>query len=453
MNRNEGSVKEIFFLAYPLFISQSVDVGMNFTDRFLLAQIGKNELASTLSGGILNYLFSNLIFGILAQMIPLIAQFFGAKEIKNGIRTFQQGFFLYLILSPILFFIAYNFAPNLLSIFGHEENLFNSEVKYFRILCFTIFTMNLRVFLGNFFIAVGRTRIVTLTSFFTLIINIPVSYVLIFGKLGFPKLGVEGAALGTVLASFLPILILVFKLFSNEFKQKYETNTPLRFKKDLFLKLIQYGLPTGFEMIINVGGFMVFSMVMYSYSSDVAAAISVVLNWDMLCFIPMFGISQSVGSLVGKYLGEGKKDLALKTANSSLLIGIVYASLITVICFSFTEYLILIFSPENSVESSSKFIEYAIQMLKISCAYFIFDSMYQILGGILRGAGDTFWTMMYSNFSMWTIAILVYICKNYFGFSPISSWMILTSMVWFLFISYYIRFKQKKWLDKLMIRE
>lgn len=452
-NTNEGSIKEIFLLAYPLFISQSVDVAMIFSDRFFLSNLGKEELASTLPGGILNYFFSNLIFGILAQMIPLISQYYGAKENQSAIRTFQQGFFLFLILSPIAFLSAYFFAPKLLSIFGHEESLYNSEVKYFRVLCFTIFSLNLRVLLGNFFIAIGRTRIVTLVSFFTVLINIPVSYILIFGKLGFPKMGVEGAALGTLIASISPIFILGFKFFSKEFQDKYQTKTNLKFDKELFLRLIRYGLPTGFEMIINVAGFMIFCMIMYSYSSDVAAAISIVLNWDMLCFIPMFGISQSVGSLVGKYLGEGKKNTALKTANSSLILGAIYASLITGCCFIFTNSLVRVFTPEAEFQSFEKVIEYGVSMLKISCAYFIADSMYQILGGILKGAGDSLWTMFMSNTLMWSIAITVYICKNFFGFSPIQSWMILSGMVFFLFGSFFLRFKQKKWLNRLMIRE
>ncbi len=453
MKAKEGSIKEIFLLAYPLFISQSVDVAMIFSDRFFLSDLGKNELASTLPGGILNYLFSNLIFGILAQMIPLISQYYAAKENENAIRTFQQGFFLFLILSPIAFFSAYFFAPKLLSIFGHEENLYNSEIKYFRVLCFTIFTLNLRVLIGNFFIAIGRTKIVTVVSFFTMLINIPVSYVLIFGKFGFPKLGVEGAALGTLIASISPVFILGVQFFSREFQENFQTKTNLKFDKVLFFRLLRYGLPTGFEMIINVAGFMFFCMVMYSYSSDVAAAISIVLNWDMLCFIPMFGISQSVGSLVGKYLGEGKKETALKTANSSLILGIIYASAITICCFLFTSSLVKVFTPETEFQSFEKVLEYGVLMLKISCAYFIADSMYQILGGILKGAGDSLWTMFMSNSLMWTIAISVYICKNYFGFSPIESWMILSGMVFVLFGSFFHRFYQKKWLNRLMIRE
>jgi len=444
-------IKELFPIALPIFFSQAIDVVMVFTDRFFLSRLSKEDLAATLSGGLILYLFSTLILGTLGQITALVGQYRGAGLVKDSIRTVHQGIFLSLSVGSILVLLSYVFAPSLFRFFGHESLLLQKEIEYYSVLAFSILLVSIRTSFSSFFIGIERSKIVTYASLGAVLMNIPLSYILIFGKLGFPAMGIAGAAIGTVISGFIPILIFVLKFYSKEFQKIYHTNLFPEINFSIMGKLLRYGLPAGMEMMINVAGFMFFTMIMYSYSSDVAAATTIVLNWDMVCFIPLLGIGQAVSGQIGKYLGEKNKAYALRSAYAALTFGWIYAIFITIIYFSQNYYLVTIFSPELDGQSFANVYHYATTMLRISCLYFLFDSTYSILGGILKGSGDTLWTMVTSNLMMWSCASIVYIAKNKYEFGPFMSWWILTGMVMSLGLLYSWRFWNKKWLDRLMI--
>ena len=216
------------------------------------------------------------------------------------------------------------------------------------------------------------------------------------------------------------------------------------------MQLLRYGFPAGMEMLVNVSGFLFFTMLMYSFSPDVAAATTIVLNWDMVCFVPLLGVSQAVGGLVGKYLGAERPDLALRSAWNSLKIGWIYAGFITFSYLTFTDFLIGLFAPEG-LQSFAGVLPYARTMLLISCFYFLFDATYAVLGGILKGAGDTLWTMAVSNSCMWGCALLIYFSRDAVGLTPVGAWIVLTTMVFLLGCVYFWRFWQGRWLKRLMI--
>ncbi|MDF3818268.1 MATE family efflux transporter [Leptospira sp. 96542] len=444
-------LKELLPIALPIFISQAIDVVMVFSDRFFLAQLGKEELAATLSGGMILYVFSTLIVGMLGQITSLVGQYRGAGFMHKAIQTVHQGIFISIVIGFLFVFFSKEFAPLLLDFFGHELSLSTKELEYYSILSFSIVTVSIRTSLASFFVGVERTKIVTLAAFVAVVINLPLTYVLVFGEFGFPKLGIQGAALGTVVAGLFPIIILTIKFYSKEFRIKFKTNTIIKLKTDIMYKLLRYGLPSGIEMSANVSGFLFFTMVMYSYSGDVAAATTIVLNWDMVCFVPLLGIGQAVSGQVGKYLGEKNRQSALRSAYSALCFGWIYSICITITYFTLNYYLVKLFMPLGGVYSFQNVAVYAEAMLKISCLYFLFDSTYSILGGILKGSGDTIWPMFISNIMMWACAIFVYHLKNNYGFGPLISWWALTAMVLCLGILYFRRFLQKKWLDRLMI--
>ncbi|PJD99412.1 MAG: hypothetical protein CK427_15875 [Leptospira sp.] len=447
----KGSIRELIPIALPIFVSQAIDVLMVFSDRFFLSRLSIEDLAATLSGGILQYVFSTLVLGTMGQITALSSQYIGAKQKGKAIQTVYQGLILSFVFAPILILISRTIAYPLFEFFGHEKSLLGKELEYYSILSFTIFTMSLRTTFASFFIGIGKTIIVTLASFSAVLINLPLTYALVFGKFGFPALGIKGAALGTLIASMLPIIILSIYFYSKKIHGIYNTRIKLTLNVNLMKKLVRYGLPSGIEMMVNVSGFMFFTMVMYSYSADVAAATTIVLNWDMVSFIPLLGIGQAVGGQVGKYLGEGNKEIALKSAYSALILGVAYSILVTILYISFTHSFVSLFAPDFKLESFQNVLNFATVMLRISCLYLFFDCIYTILGGILRGAGDTIWVMIVSNLAMWICASIVYYSKNHLELSPIGSWWMLTGMVMSLGILYAFRFFQKAWLNRLMI--
>lgn len=453
MNQNQarpGSIRELLPLAVPIFFSQAIDMAMIFCDRFFLAQLGKEQLAATLTGGILTFLFSTLMIGTFGQIAPLVGQYRGAGRGIQSVRVVHQGLLLCVIFPPLILAAANILSAELFAFFGHEAALAETELTYFRILSLTVITTSVRTVLANFFIGIGSSMVVTLASLSAVVLNVPLAYGLIFGAWGLPELGMKGAAIGTVIASCLPILILTAAFLSRSVRREYATTSRIQLDTEILRKLIRYGLPSGLEMLVNVAGFLFFTMSMFSYSADVAAATTIVLNWDMVCFVPLLGLSQAVGSLVGKYLGAHDRESALRAAWSSLKVGWIHAGLIVFFYLAFTETLVGLFAPDQGIDYGET-AAIASTMLRISCAYFFFDATYAILGGILKGAGDTVWTMIVSNTLMWSAATTVFLTKKSMGLSPIGAWWILTGLVFCLGSAYGYRFLRKGWLQRSMI--
>jgi len=444
-------IRELLPIALPIVLSQAVDVLMNFCDRVFLGQIGKEDLAATLSGGILTYMTTQMIAGALGQINPLVAQNLGAGRRHESVTIVHQGFFFASVVTPLVFIAAYFLAPKIFVFFNHGQKLMAREVEYFHLLSITMFAVSLRQVLANFFIGIGRTRIVTVASVTAVLINLPLAYAFIFGKWGLPRLEIRGAAIATLIASCAPVVILAARFFSRDIDREYSTRRMPQIVPVQLKIFIRYGLPAGIERVMNVGGFLFFTMVMYSFSPDVAAATTIVLNWDMVSFLPLLGVSEAASSLVGKYLGARDKIQANNAAWSGLKLGWIYSGFVTIIYFTATQPLVRVFAGEHLAADFAQVEIIAATFLKISCLYFFCDGMYSVLGGILKGAGDTRWTMVTSNTLMWSTAIAVYFLKDRWGLTPVGGWWALTAMVFTLGLAYFWRFRQKKWLDRLMI--
>lgn len=446
-----GTLRELIPVALPIVLSQAMDVLMVFCDRWLLSQVGKEPMAATLSGGILTFMMTTLITGTLGQINPLVSQYRGAGRETLATRVVHQGWFFSILFAPLLYFSAQSTAPTLFRSFSHAGPLLENELVYFEILSLTVFTSALRQVFANFFIGIGKSLMVTAASFSAVAVNLPLAYGLTFGSWGLPRLEIRGAAYATVMASILPVLILGVRFFARDIEAKYKTRCIPRYDSRVLYQLVRFGLPAGLETFVNVGGFSFFTMVMYSYSPDVAAATTIVLNWDMVSFLPLLGISQGASSLVGKYLGARRRKLALRSAWSGLWAGWTYSACITTLYLSATTALIVIFSPADRHGDFSGVLQAATVMLRISCLYFLFDATYSVLGGILKGAGDTVWTMVVSNSLMWSTATAVYFFKDKYGLTPTGAWICLTIMVFSLGCLFFWRFRQGKWLNRLMI--
>ena len=447
-----GTMRELAPIAFPIVLSQAIDVLMIFCDRYFLSQIGKEPLAATLSGGILTFIITSLVTGTLAQINPLVAQYRGAAEEQKCVTVAQQGFAFTVVFAPAVFLLAHLAAPALFATFEHRGDLLENELAYFRILSLTVFTSALRQVFANFFVGIGQTLMVTIASLTAVALNLPLAYALTFGAWGLPRLEISGTAWATVISGVLPLLILCIRFFARDVHARYRSRRAFALDATILRQLVRYGFPAGLETFVNAGGFMFFTMVMYSFSADVAAATTIVLNWDMVSFLPLLGLSQSTSSLVGKYLGARKKRLALRSAWSGLKAGWMYAALVTLLYLTLTRVLVAIFSPGDKQADFSGTIDYAVIMLKISCLYFFFDATYSVLGGILKGAGDTVWTMVASNSLMWTMAAVTYFLKVNGQLSPIGGWLMLTGLILVFGVLFFLRFHGKKWLHRLMIQ-
>lgn len=448
-----GGLKEVFIIAFPIFMSNAIDTIMIFTDRYFLAELGREHLGATMAGGLAAFLIAFFLIGTLGQVTAFVAQYYGARDYEKCSTVVDQGILLTVFFSIPLIAIGWFFGEKGFYLAGHRGLLLKLEVEYFNILVLMIFTGGLRASLSGFFTGIGKTNIVMWTNLLGVIINIPLSYILIFGQLGAPTMGIRGAAWGTIIAGFVPILGMGIVYLSSYHRSQYVTHLIPKYRWNITLRLLRFGLPSGTEAVLNILAFTIFMLVIQSISVDAAAAITIILNWDLVSALPVLGIGQAAMSLVGKYKGAGRLDLSRRAAWSSMGIAWIYSTLITIVYLTFTSELTGLFSSSSADVNYSGVYVLADTMLRLSCFYITFDATYIVFSSVIRGAGDTRFALIASVLNQWIFTFVTVYLINAGYLGVIGGWGMLILLVVSMAFIYFLRFQSGKWMHIKMIDE
>ncbi len=440
----QGGMREMISVALPMVVSFACDTVMIFSDRLLLSRLGPDLMNAALGGGIGFYMLITFMLGLTGYTTALSAQYLGAGRKQDCAKVAVQAFILILFSWPVIVSLRTPVAL-LFKSMGVPESQLAPQIEYFNILTLGCTAMIFRHALASFFSGVGRTRVVMTASLLAMVINVFSSYALIFGKFGFPAMGIAGAAWGTIFASFCACLVLACVFFSKKIREEFEVLKAFVFNSEIMKKLLRYGYPSGVEMFLAVAAFNFMVMTFHSTGPVNATAASIMLNWDMVTFVPLLGIEIGVTSLVGRYMGAGRPDIAHKSVMSGVKMGSVYSALMFVMFMLFPHWMVTVFHPEvmNPVFSDS--IAPAVFMLRIVCFYLISEIIVVVFVGALRGAGDTLWSMCFSVALHWFIAGLLFIMLRIFHMPIVTAWAAAITGFLLLSVIVLLRYREGKW--------
>lgn len=446
-----GGVGQVWQIALPVFLSQAIDTLMVFTDRYFLAELGRAHLGATMAGGLAAILPGFFLVGMLGQVTAFVSQYLGARRQSECSRMTEQGIYLTLLVAPFLILGGLWLGPAGFRLAGHEGELLRLDLEYFNILILSMIPNGLRTAFIGFFTGLGRTKIVLAANAVGVAINIPLSYGLIFGKWGLPAAGIAGAAWATVFSGFVPVLILGALYYGPGYHREYQTRFFPRFSGERVRRLVRYGLPSGLENFFNLLAFTLFMAVLQSFSLDAAAAVAIILNWDVVSALPLMGIGQGTMSLVGRYKGAGKLKLARRAMGSGLLLAWSYGALVIFVFLVFTSDLTGLFSSSQSSLEYRRVYQLADAMLRISCLYIFFDGIYLVLSAAVRGAGDTRFALLASSGSIWLFSLVAVFVMRQGWTGPVESWAMIIIMVVLLALIFAWRVRSGRWERVKMI--
>jgi multidrug resistance protein, MATE family len=442
--QRQGGIREMISIALPMVVSFACDTVMIFTDRFLLSQLGPTMMNAALGGGVSFYMLITFMFGLTGYTTALAAQYLGARLKENCSKVAAQAGILIVLAWPVIVLLRVP-ASELFTLMGVSEAQIMPQNIYFRILAIGSVATLLRHCLASFFSGIGNAKIVMVASLIAMLINILASYTLIFGYFGFPEMGIAGAAYGTIFASFCACLILAGVYFSKTIRTEYSVMQSFAFRWEIMKKLLRYGYPAGVEMFLAVTAFNFMVMTFHSTDPANATAASIMLNWDMMTYIPLMGIEIGVTSLVGRYMGAGRSDIAHQSTMSGVKIGLVYASLMFVMFMFFPRGLATIFEPESTSRAFDQALPSAIYMLRLICLYLMSEIVFVVFVGALRGAGDTLWAMSYSIVLHWFLAITLFVMLRGFHTSIETGWTTVIALFLVLSTVVVFRYHGGKW--------
>jgi len=400
-----GGGREVALLAYPLILGHLSFTVQGFVDRLFLTWYSAEAMAGAVTGLFAVWAIISLFTGTGEYLTTFVAQYFGAGRPRRIGAAMWQGIYfsaaagaLVALLSPL--------AGPAFELARHDPALRQYEVAYARTLMIGSFPVVLMATLSTFFAGRGETRVILHVNVLATAVNIVLDWLLIFGKLGLPQLGVTGAALGTVLSQVAGCVAYLALMLGREHRAAYDTLAGWRPEPELVARLVRFGMPTGLQYSLEVGAFAVFMVIVGKVGTLELAASGIAFNLNMIVFFPMVGLAIAVSSLVGRYLGGERPELAERAVGSALALSLVYRSLCGALYVFGAKLLLAPYAAGADPATFPAVETMATVLLRFVALYSIFDMFNLVHAAGLRGAGDTVYPMLLTFGLAWIVMLV-----------------------------------------------
>jgi MATE family multidrug resistance protein len=397
-------------LAYPMIASECVFGLDPFVNTLFAAKLGHLALAAQSLISLLFFTLSGVIWGILSSVCILISHHFGAKQYAEIRQIFHAGFVLALLLAFFSGIILW-YAPFVFLRLHENLQVVTLSIGYAHVLPFTILGVAVYVVFAEFLIATSKTKFILLLSIIETPFNILFKYLFVFGKGGFPALGLAGLgwALGIVIWGTI-ILMILYVLFHKN--QRHIQLLKLQKLKISYLKkLFLLGMLTGLDYLSQNGFFLIIALLMGCISSMVLAANQIVFQFLLFFIIVIWGgLGQTTMSRTGQMLGAGRERYIKVVVISGMQHALFLILPIMILFIFYPEWLIgldlNIHDPNNLfILSLSK------QFMKIASIYLLFNCTNAMTEAALRAHQDTYSPLKINFIGFWLIGVTVgYLC-------------------------------------------
>ena len=373
---------------------------MQFADSLQLA-LGAGDAAATAAGmaGFMVFASMSLAWGALLVVNTLVSQSIGAGNRDAAGRYLWQGIWFAvlsgLVLAPTIWVSGHVFRA-----FGHSEEIVTLAQQYYNIEIGWAPVRLAGVAVGQFLLAVGRPRITLFSAVLAASLDVLMNFLFITGRFGLPRMGVAGAAWSTNAAVTLELALNASFVASAALRVPYQA-WRWRPHWPSMKQLVTIGVPGGFQTVAEVVAWFLFCVwVMNVFGQPAVTANNYMMQYMKVSFMPAFGLSAAVTALVGRYMGMNRLDLARQRAHLGFKITASYMLGCGLLFFLGRNLLIGLFSDDPDV------IRVGGILLTFAAIYQLFDGLYIIYIGALRGVGDTFWPAWVTAILCWTIVVV-----------------------------------------------
>lgn len=433
-------------LAAPVMLGMLGHTFVSFIDNIMVGQLGTAELAAVSLGNSFVFIAMSLGIGFSTAITPLIAEADAENNFEKGKSIFKHGLFLCTVLGVLLFLMVFVAKP-LMYLMKQPVEVVELAIPYLDLVAISL--IPLIVFQGfkQFSDGLSLTRQPMYATILANILNVVFNYLLIFGKFGFPEMGIVGAAYGTLISRIVMVWYLWVLLKGKEKSKAFVTNIKFFVLNKLMLKkLLNLGAPSAMQMFFEVGIFTAAIWLSGLLGKNPQAANQIALNLSSMTFMVAMGLSVTAMIRVGNQKGlQNYLDLR-RIAFSIFLLGIILASCFAIIFFVFHNQLPKLYVDYDDAKNlldNTEVVGIASKLLFAAAIFQLSDSLQVLVLGALRGLQDvkiptiitfiSYWLIgfpvswflgkenVYGSFGIWlgllagltTAAILLYIRFNY----------------------------------------
>ena len=423
-------------LALPVVLSQIGQVTVQLVDVMMVGHVGTAELAASSFAN--NIFMIGMFFGmgITYGLTPLVGTSFGNSNLKQVVVWLKNGVFTHLIAAVTLMIVMlalYFFLPFM----GQPAEVVQLAKPYYLLLCASYLPFMLFFSVKQFFEGVGNTKIAMHITLLSNVINVIVNYVFIFGKLGFPELGLNGAGIGTLVSRiFMPIAFFVFIVRIPRFRRYFimANLQPIKIKR--VVEVLRIGIPVGFQIIVEVIAFALGAIMMGWLGEIPLAAHQVAIGLASFTYMISLGISQANTIRVSHQMGVNNYKALKMAAFASTHLVLVFMLSMGVVFILARYSLPLLFTTDKRV------VIIAAQLLIIAAFFQVFDGLQVVMLSTLRGMADVKIPMLMAFIAYLFIGIPTsYLLSFYFHAGPQGIWLGYLVGLGSAGVMFYFRFK------------
>jgi MATE family multidrug resistance protein len=439
-----GGSRELLSLALPLVVSQSFMTVQVFVDTILLAWHDPREMAASFPAVMWFWLPFGLLQVAAGYVSTFVAQYTGAGRPKRVGPAVWQGVH-FALLAGFLFLLMVPAAPYLIAIGGHTPALQTLEVIYLRCLGFAALPMLVMAAINGFFSGRGQTWTVLGIEAAGTAVNIALALVLIFGRAGAPEMGIAGAGWATVAGSWVSALTALGLLLRRRYAEAYDTRRGWRPERELFGRLLRYGVPAGAQVFSDVLVFHVFVQLVGRLGEAQAGATALTVRLNMVAFLPMQGIAQAVSILVGQRLGADRAELAERSTYTGMRWAFGYMCLVAAAYLFIPGTLVSVFEGDRDPRSFAAVAAMVPSLLACAAVYSLADAVNVTISFALRGAGDTRFVSLLTFALAWPLMVIPTYLLVRFGGNLLWAWGFATVYILAMALCFTLRFRSGKW--------
>ncbi|WP_223068000.1 MATE family efflux transporter [Paenibacillus caui] len=434
---HKEKIKIILALGIPAMIENLLQTVVGFVDTLFVSKLGLTEVTAV---GVTNAILAVYLAIFLAMGVgtsSLIAKSVGAGDLEKAKAIARQSTLISALLGLVFGVITLFFAKPLLELMGAEPAVLESGVIYFRIVAVPSIFISLMTIFGSILRSAGDTKTPMKVGLWINLLHIVLDYILIFGAAGIPGMGIAGAAWATVLVRLVGSVML--------FMYIRKSKLAFSFKKragEYTLPLLQLSVPAAAERLIMRFGQVLYFGLIVRIGTEVYAAHTIAGNIEIFSYMPGYGLAVAATTLVGQYLGAGRREDAYRFGLLTAGIAVLFMSGVGVLLFIFSPVAATWFTSDSSA------IEMVTTALRIDAFAQPFLAIGLVLAGALQGAGDTKSPMYSTAIGMWLIRVIgVYVLCIHFNMGIAGVWLSIAFDLFVRAIFLYFRFKSKMHKD------
>ncbi|MGD1820111.1 MAG: MATE family efflux transporter [Pleomorphochaeta sp.] len=430
LDEKQSVIKTILLLAWPSIAEQVLFTFVNYIDTAMVGSLGAVATAAISINSSTIWLVDGLMSALAVGFCVLVAKNIGAKNYERASKTVNQGLLFAILLGFVIFIIMLFIGPRLPVILKADLQIYDDARKYIKWITIAFLFQGVFIMVSGIFRSIGNTKLPFAINIINNLINVVLNYFLIFPSkeisifnntfiLKRAGLGVEGAAIATLVAFITStIIILIFLINDKSLKLSLKALNPIKMNWTINKNAALLALPNAFERVSLTLGQIVLTAIVASLGTTALASHYLAIQAESITYLPTYGFAVAATTLVAQAVGASKRELSRKFAKASLLMGTITMSLAGIVLYVFAADLVGFFTNDQAVITAGA------QLLKIVAISEPFFGLSMLAFGVFRGAGNTKIPFFVAIIGMWIIRLpLAFFLVNYTKYGLNGAWI------------------------------